>query len=404
MPGPSTNSQPPASSAGNVYHKAERVPRSRVDPVHKLDSAGTLADRRIPDPARAVTLRNLRRFALFTVGMLIVVFISIRLLMWIWAMKDRENQRTDPVATVPVDNQVEQPDKNPTPQQNPTSPGPRKTEDLDVEAIRKAVFLAKRAKALAQGGSYDEAIARYKDALEVWPYLTQVWAELGRLYLQTRDYNKAQIALEKAVENDPGSPEILNDLAVAGLYLGQTDKAIKLLDTVIEISPQFASAYFNIALCHLSKSDRKGAREYFDRFLRLKPDDPRALREKAYLDAIEHRYPEALDALEKAIIELPDWALLYFDAGATAALMGRADDAIHFLERALPLSNPAAVYRLYQEPAFKEIRLSEIGREFEKNIAGRVREAMEKNTPDTAPPATTQPILSTQPDAVAPTP
>ena len=65
MSGPSTNSHPPASPAGNVYHKAERVPRSRVDPVHKLDSAGTLADRRIPDPARAVTLRNLRRTRIY---------------------------------------------------------------------------------------------------------------------------------------------------------------------------------------------------------------------------------------------------------------------------------------------------------------------------------------------------
>ena len=276
------------------------MPRSRVDPVHKLDSAGTLADRRIPDPARAVTLRNLRRFAVFTVGMLVVVYISIRLLGWIWAIKDKENARTGPVDNAGGD-AVEKPEKIAKPAGGagsgaPDKVEPKKPEDLDVEAIRKAVFLAKRAKALAQGGSYDEAIARYKDALEVWPLLTQVWAELGRLYLQTHDYNKAQISLEKAVENDPGSPDILNDLAVAALYLGQTDKAIKLLDTVIEISPQFASAYFNVALCHLSKGDKKGAREYFDRFLRLKPDDPRALREKAYLDAIDHRYPEALDA------------------------------------------------------------------------------------------------------------
>ena len=405
MPGPTTSSQKSATPAGNVYHKADRIPRSRSESIHKMDSAGTQADRRIPDPARAITLRNIRRFVFFSIGMLIIVFFSIKLLHWIWNNKDRENLRSNLVVP-PVDVAAETPGKQTSKNdlKLDDKTGPKLPEDIDTAPIKQAVFLAKRAKALAQSGATEEAIARYHDALAVWPSLTSVWAELGRLYLQTKDYARAQVALEKAMQNEPSAPDILNDLAVATLYLGQTDKAQRLLDTVIEISPQFTSAYFNMALCHLSKNDKKKAREFLDRFLRLKPNDPRALREVAYLDALDHKYADALDSLEKAIIELPDWSLLYFDAAATAALMGRADDAIHFLERALPLSNPAAVYRLYQEPAFKEVRLSEIGREFEKDIAVRAREALEKNSNNTAAPQATQPILSSQPDAVAPSP
>ncbi len=404
MAGPSTSSQPPSQPAGNVYHKAERVPRSRSEYVHKVDSTGANADRRIPDPARAITLHNLRRFVMFTLAMSVVVFVSIWVLKKIWNWRDEQNRRSAPAenaaaAALDQPGKLEKPGGS-TP--GSTAGGGNRPADIDTEAIKKAVFLAKRAQALAQSGSYEEAIARYRDALDVWPYLTQVWAELGRVYLQVRDYAKAQLALEKAAENNPGSAEILNDLAVATLYLGQTDKAVKLLDTVSEISPQFAPAYFNIALCHLSKSDKKSALDFFQRFLRLKPNDPRALRETAYLAAAEQRYAEALDDLEKAIVELPDWALLYFDAAATTALMGRADDAIHFLERALPLSNPAAVYRLYQEPAFKEVRLSEIGREFEKELAARVRTDLEKGAPASGSPAPTRPITSSEIEPVAP--
>jgi tetratricopeptide (TPR) repeat protein len=398
MPGPHTSGQPPLDEnrAGNVYHKAERVPRSRHEAVHKIDSAGGADGKKPNDPARTVTLQNLRRFALFTLAMAAVVFLSIKVLMYIWSLKDRENQSSDPVDHRGA-SEVELPR---TGTGNKPGENPEKAGDgtIDTEAIRKAVFLAKRAKALAQSGAYDEAIARYRDALDVWPYLTQVWAELGRLYLQTRDFQKAQIALEKALDNDPGSPEILNDLSVASLYLGQTDKCMKLLETVLEIAPQYAPPYFNMALCHMSKSDKKTAREFLERYLRLRGDDPRALREVAFLDASTRRYPEALDALEKAIIEKPDWALLYFDAAACAALMGRADDAINYLERSLPLSNPASVYRLYREPAFNQVRLSEIGIEFEKEIAQRAKQAIESGTVDNTPPTPTQPILSSDLD------
>jgi len=240
-------------------------------------------------------------------------------------------------------------------------------------------------------------VTRYREALDIWPYLTSVWGQLGRLYLRTRDYPRAQIALEKAVENSPGEAALLNDLGVAYLYQGKIAKARDVFDAAMEVDPQFAPSLFNIALCYINQNDAGNARDHLVRYLREKPSDPRALRELAFLDALEKHYQEAMEGLESALSYAPDWPLLYFDAAAVSALMGRPDQAVNYLEKVEPLTDPATVYRLYQEPAFREIRLTELGKLFEQELAKRARERIEEQKEPLQPVAihaSSEPIFS----------
>lgn len=359
-----------ATHGGNLYHKQKKSPRSRRDTAHRMDSGLPPSPRRDANPLKATLVNNVKKFVFFTIAMTGILFVSIKALNMIWAIRDQEIF-SSPSPPLPLSAGTE---TNLAPTTEAATGTAQVTRsELDTEAIRKAVFLAKRAKTLQASGQFIDAIARYKEALDVWPYLTQVWADLGRLYMQTKDFPKAQIALEKAVENNPGSATILNDLGVTYLYLRQPDRAMKVFETAIEIDPNYVASYFNSALGHLARGDKDQARAFLERYLRLKPNEPRALRELAFLDASAGHYDVALKALERAIVEAPDWPLLYFDASAASALMGRGDEAIRYLEKAEPLSSPAVVYRLYQEAAFREIRLSEIGKEFEANLAEKAR-------------------------------
>jgi hypothetical protein len=68
-----------------------------------------------------------------------------------------------------------------------------------------------------------------------------------------------------------------------------------------------------------------------------------------------------------------NWPSLRFDAAATAALMGRSENAIVHLQKAEALASPSAVYLVYQQPAFREVRLSETGRAYLKELVERAR-------------------------------
>lgn len=389
----------------SLYHKERPPTRSRTaGQIPKpAPVEAPISSRRETRPGMDHLLRNLRVFGLVLAGMLTLLMISIMVLRGLWAVRDRElksaprptalTSETTPTGAVASTGGADA---------KGSALGGQKPLELDTERIRRAVLLAKHAQALEEGGSLQEAITRYREALDVWPYLNAVWGQLGRAYLKTREFNKAQVALEKAVQGSPGTAELMNDLGAALLYQGQIDRALNLFDAAMEIDPAFAPSQFNLALCHMARNERVEARAYLQAYLRLKPQDARALREMAFLDALEAHYDDAMSSLERALVESPDWPLLYFDSAAVAALMGRMDQAIAFLQKAEPLSSPRAVYQIYSEPAFREIRLTELGKEFEHELANRARERMSEEVPadELHPPS--EPLFSSE--AVQPPP
>lgn len=394
-----SNPQPrPTGSTHHLYNKEKRAVRPRDRPqdgAKSPDEAEFEQDNRT-NPAMQYMMANLRRFGVVLGGMVVLLFISTLVLRMIWAYSDRKLERSStsrsvaPAAT-PNSTGVLQQVQAPTNAPNAA--------DLNTEALRRAVFLAKHGEALERSGNRAEAINRYREALDIWPYLTSVWGQLGRLYLLNRDYPRAQIALEKAVENNPGEAPLLNDLGVSYLYQGKTQKARDVFDAAMEVDPQYAPSLFNIALCYVNQNDAGNARDHLVRYLRLKSDDPRALRELAFLDALEKRYDDALEGLENALSYSADWPLLYFDAAAVTALMGRPDQAVSYLEKVEPLTDPATVYRLFQEPAFREIRLTELGKLFEQELAKRARERAEEKKEPVVVPTTSEPMWSASPPA-----
>lgn len=389
-----------APLAGSVYYRQRPPPRKRYTPSQSPSKGPSRSGppRRTSNLGHAIMLSNIRTFSIMAVFMFALLGFAVYITGRMWRAHQERVEVDAPATTRP-------PAPSPGPARPelrdvgvlmdvPQQPAAQVRSELDTDAMRRAVFMQKRAEALVASGNYAEAIARFQDALEIWPYLTQVWTQLGRVYLHTRDYRRAQIALERAVESDPGNAELLNDLGVALLFQNRIDQAMDVFDTVTDLVPSFAPAHFNRALTFLAQDDVPQAERSLDAFLRLKPNDPQALKEKAFLVAQRGEYREALDLLRHAITYAPDWAPLYVDAAAAAALLGRVDEAIRHLDQAEAFTSPDLIYRVYQQPAFRDIRRSEPGRLFEQNLAERARELMDLQGGTEQPVSLTLPMTS----------
>ena len=387
-----------ATAAGSVYYRQDPEPKPRYTRRTETPRAQAGPAKRPAHLGHAILLSNIRTFTLVTLFMVILAGLAAYITTRTWQSRQEQARSESPRA---------QPETPPTPE--PRAPGatgvfmdepdtdetePHVRTELDTEAMRRAIFMQQRAESLLEAGDVDEAIRRFRDALDIWPQLTRVWAKLGGAYLETGEFQRAQIALERAAENDPGNPSILNDLGVALLYQNRITQAIELFETVTDMDPQYASAHFNRALCYLAQDDDENAEEALDAFLRLRPNDARALKEKAYLQASRRDYQEALEHLRRALSSAPDWPSLYVDLAATTALMGRADEAINYLDRAEAFTSPSFVYRVYQQPAFREIRLTEAGRSFEERLAERAREMLAAQETEEEPISLTRPMHS----------
>ncbi|KAB2960344.1 MAG: tetratricopeptide repeat protein [Thermoanaerobaculia bacterium] len=131
------------------------------------------------------------------------------------------------------------------------------TLDYNDKNYAKAAELAERARAI------DAADTR---ALRV---LAQAYDQLG-------DKDKAKAAMDELTRLDPraGAGNVYND-GIREYNAGNSDAALQLFARTLEVDPDYAKAHYMLGLC-LSASDAAKAREHFETFLRLAPDDPDA--------------------------------------------------------------------------------------------------------------------------------
>ena len=319
-------------------------------------------------PAQDMFANNLKILGIFIAGIVLLVVIAYAFSSHSWNAKRARVARTQPTElSSTTSGRV---DKR---QRNLQIPLPGESQTPSAEVLREASVLARRGETLEDAGDLVGAAEAFQAALETWPNLAQVRGRLGRLYLRLSDFPKAQTVLETATEQNPASAGLMNDLGVSHFQQQRTDVAARMFAAALQLDPEFPEALFNMALCQLARSDNPRAADFLDRYLMLRPDDPKALKERAFIDAVDGNYSNAMNRLHQAIATDPAWPPLYYNAAATAALMGSTEDAIKHLEKAEQLTSPAAVYLMYQQPAFDQVRRAEAGISFEKALLERAR-------------------------------
>lgn len=377
----SKSAEQPNTESSGLYHKRD-IARRRRPPDYRPTGGARKGPAR--DLSHVALLSNLRIFIIVASCMFILLLVAV----WVArkGMQIRSRPSVNRQAALNNPGFAEKTIEETMPAGTDAADMPQeslfKGSSLDTSAIRKAVFLAKQGKQLAENGDLGGAVDLYHEALAIWPNLVQAWGELGQSYLKLGKYDQAQLALEKAVEQDPANVTMLNDLGVAHLHRGDLNHAEEYFNAAVEINADFPEGYYNRALCHLARKSNDLARVDLEMLLLKSPGDARALKELAYLDALAGKYEAAQKKLDQAIQNSPDWSALYFDAAAAAALQGRVEATFTYLESALDQTSPRITYQVYQRPAFNDMRATEQGKEFEKALAERARNLL--NEGDTA--------------------
>ena len=99
------------------------------------------------------------------------------------------------------------------------------------------------------------------------------WIDLGNLYFDTGNHEKAITAYNKALELNPDNANVMNDLGVMYRRTGQPKKAIEAFDKAIKIDPGHETVRFNkgIVLMH-DLNDLEGAIQAWEELVKLNPD------------------------------------------------------------------------------------------------------------------------------------
>lgn len=372
--------------SSNVYHKQTNQHRTRRDRVVVIDGAAKKTNQTInPDTKPDQNIqRNIKVFLIVLVFMVGFLFLSIKVLEFLWGRQDRSIMRTpvmdqDGNSPAIVSTGSIPPAITATFATNlPVLQPPVTSDNVTKSNPETAEKIFRWGKVLEDAGEFDGALARYREALDVEPANVAVLSQIGRLTIKLGKYNEAVRVLEKAIVISADNPDIMNDLGVAMTFNGQAQEAVVLYDRLLTTFPDYLPALFNKGYALVQVRDYENARPLLEEYIRRKSDDAMAFGVLAVLELAEKNYDKALELLDRAIAVSPEWSMPYLDAAAVCAGMDQGERALGYLERALEFSSPTEIYQQYQSDAFRPVRITEAGVAFEKKIAARARELMKQ--------------------------
>ncbi len=135
--------------------------------------------------------------------------------------------------------------------------------DLEVLMVRGG--------AQARLGRTEEAVATFEKALALDPTNAQAKANLGTVYLLTRDHVRARRLMEEAIRLEPDISRAHNALGVIAFETGHQREAISHWKRSIEINPKEWDTLSNLCRVLLDQGRQAEARPYVQRFLREAP-------------------------------------------------------------------------------------------------------------------------------------
>jgi tetratricopeptide (TPR) repeat protein len=163
---------------------------------------------------------------------------------------------------------------------------------MDAAGHEPGWVLEQRATLAARAGSPDEAIAAYRALVEARPDHKEGWVALGALYADSGNAAESTAAYQKVVELDPeGAFRTFFNIGVLirnkpDVPATENDRAIAAFRKAVEIKPDYAPAYRELAYALLARGDLAGARAALTRYLEVSPDASDAAQVRATIQAL----------------------------------------------------------------------------------------------------------------------
>ena len=220
-------------------------------------------------------------------------------------------------------------------------------------------------------GNLVAAIEDMKRALQIDSTVSVYHSELGELYYVKNEVDKARAELQKAINYDNQNTDALLGLAEINLVLqkydksmdlvnealkidehlykgyflkgyiyketGDTSKAISSFQTTVEVNPNYFPGFMELGVMNQNK-DNGISLDYYNTALKLKPNDPEALTDKAlYLQ--EHKAPrKAMGIYKKLLASDSSNTIAWYNTGYVyLGKLNMPDSALPYFEKACQL-------------------------------------------------------------------
>lgn len=197
-----------------------------------------------------------------------------------------------------------------------------------LETLPAAALLAEGERLLAEGNPQLAQIYLLK-ALEKEPSGARGYVDLGMAWQQAGDLPKARFAYEKALTTAADNAPALLALARLDRRQGNEQEAERRLSRVLTLEPDNVEALTELAMIYQhSAAPAAQTESLLRKVVALRPHAAASHNNLGYDLLVQERYPEAIDALQRALSLDPGNAVARNNLAAAYALSGQTEQAL----------------------------------------------------------------------------
>lgn len=159
-------------------------------------------------------------------------------------------------------------------------------------------------------GKADEAIAAWQKALEIQPNLVAADFnfEFGNTLARRKLWEEAIQSYQRAINLKPNWADPYANIATMRSQQGQVDEAIQYYQKSIELNPNLYQSHLYLAHLLSETAQHQAAIEHYNQAIQVKPDSIDAYANLAHLYSKIGNLKEAIKYFEQALTLQPNWA------------------------------------------------------------------------------------------------
>lgn len=204
------------------------------------------------------------------------------------------------------------------------------------EAIREFRRVLKQLADDAERGSPPSVLAQeLTPELSETPQAAQVHCDLGRVWIELRDFKAACEEFGQAIQRAPALAEAYHGRSVALARQGRTAEAIEEESRCLKLKPDYPEAHYNLGLLHAARGELTIAKRAFVEAARLQPDFAEAYNQLGSVLVRLNYLDEAVAQFAKAIELQPRLASARNNMAVALLRQGKNAQAIQHLTEAL---------------------------------------------------------------------
>jgi len=186
---------------------------------------------------------------------------------------------------------------------------------------------------------YTEALAAYDKAIQIQPDYVEAWSGRGFILQKLQRYPEAIAAFDKALQLHDDYPEVWNAKGEVFTELKQYDNAIKAYEKAIDLKSDYVEAWYSKGLAWQNLKNYDQAIAAYDEALEIKSDYYQAWYNRGNALVNLNRYEDAFTAYDKTVQYQQSYYPAWLSRGNVLITLRRYPEAIESFNQVIKNDN-----------------------------------------------------------------